>query len=89
MSNTAKFKIPKDVSRVPETLETAGFKAFLVGGCVRDMLLGKTPKDWDVTTNTKPEEIQKLFENTFYENDYGTVGVVNEETKVIIYFLFF
>jgi len=81
MSNTAKFKIPEAVSRVPETLETAGFKAFLVGGCVRDMLLGKTPKDWDVTTNATPEKIQGLFDNTFYENDYGTVGVVNELAK--------
>lgn len=76
-----KFKIPKEVSRVTKTLENAGFEAYIVGGCVRDLLRGKAPKDWDATTNAKPEEIEKLFENTFYNNDFGTVGVVNEDTK--------
>ena len=74
-----KFSIPKEVSHVTGTLENAGFEAYIVGGCVRDLLIGKTPKDWDVTTNAKPEEIEKLFENTYYNNDYGTVGVVNDE----------
>jgi len=72
------FKIPEDVSRITKTLENAGFEAYLVGGCVRDLFLDKTPKDWDVTTNAKPEQIVSLFENTFYENEYGTVGIVNE-----------
>lgn len=81
MSKTDKFKIPKEVSRVTEALERAGFEAYIVGGCVRDLLIGKTPKDWDVTTSAKPEDIEKLFENTFYNNDYGTVGVVNEDTE--------
>ncbi len=59
-----------------------------MGGCVRDLLLGRTPKDWDITTNATPEQIQGLFENTFYTNDFGTVGVVNdnatdERVKVI------
>jgi len=72
------FKIPKEVSRVTETLEKAGFEAYIVGGCVRDLILGRKPKDWDVTTNAKPENIQSLFEETFYENSFGTVGVVNE-----------
>lgn len=81
MSKADKFNIPKEVSQVTEALENAGFQAFIVGGCVRDLLINKTPKDWDVTTNAKPEEIEKLFENTFYNNDYGTVGVVNEETE--------
>ena len=52
----------------------------MVGGCVRDLILNKKPKDWDVTTNAKPEQIMEIFPETFYENDYGTVGVVNEET---------
>lgn len=52
-----------------------------MGGCVRDLLLGKTPKDWDVTTNALPEQIISLFPDTFYENEYGTVGVVNEKAK--------
>ena len=68
-------KIPKEVSHVTETLEKAGFEAYLVGGCVRDLLVGKEPKDWDVTTNAKPEQIIGLFEKTVYENTFGTVGV--------------
>lgn len=74
------FSIPKEVTYVTEKLEKAGFEAFLVGGCVRDLVLGKTPKDWDVTTNAKPDEIISLFNKTFYENTFGTVGIVNEET---------
>ena len=68
-------KIPKYVTRVTETIEKAGFEAFLVGGCVRDLILGREPKDWDITTNAKPEEIMPLFEKTIYENKFGTVGV--------------
>ena len=60
------------------TLKKAGFEAYFVGGCVRDLLLNKKPKDWDVTTNATPEKIIALFPKTFYENPYGTVGVVNE-----------
>ena len=73
-----KYQIPKEVSRITDALKNAGFEAYLVGGCVRDMILGRKPQDWDVTTNATPEEIQGFFENTFYENEYGTVGVVNE-----------
>lgn len=73
-----KFKIPKEVKNVAKTLQDKGFEAYLVGGCVRDLLLGRKPKDWDVTTNATPEQIAEVFSNTFYENEYGTVGVVNE-----------
>lgn len=75
----AKFVIPGNVSRVTQTLKKAGFEAHLIGGCVRDLFLNKKPKDWDVTTNATPDKIIGLFEKTFYENDYGTVGVVNEK----------
>ena len=73
--------IPKEIVDIVETLEKAGYQAFLVGGCTRDLLLGKTPKDWDVTTDATPEQIAPLFPKTFYENLYGTVGVVNENTE--------
>lgn len=72
--------IPEEVTRVTQALRTAGFDAYLVGGCVRDLELGRTPKDWDVTTNAHPEQIEALFEETYYNNEYGTVGVVHEET---------
>jgi len=76
-----KFNIPKEVSQVTETLNNAGFEAYLVGGCVRDLILNKEPKDWDITTNATPEQIQEIFEHTFYENTFGTVGVVNDKTE--------
>lgn len=78
----------KEVLSVAALLEGAGFEAHLVGGCVRDLLLGKEPKDWDVATNATPEEIQKVFINfagatadkpaTIYENQFGTVGIKTE-----------
>ncbi len=68
-------KIPNYVTHVTETLENAGFEAFLVGGFVRDLILNKEPKDWDITTNANPEQIIPLFEKTIYENSFGTVGV--------------
>ncbi|HCM43957.1 MAG: tRNA adenylyltransferase/tRNA cytidylyltransferase [Candidatus Kaiserbacteria bacterium GW2011_GWC2_49_12] len=82
-----KLPVPKEVLIVYDALAKAGFEAYLIGGCVRDLLLMKDPKDWDITTNAKPEEIQALFEETFYENKFGTVGVVtnseNPRIKVI------
>ncbi len=69
-------KIPKEVLHVTSTLEGAGFEAYLVGGCVRDLIMGKEPKDWDITTNAKPEQIISLFEKTVYENTFGTVLVI-------------
>lgn len=72
--------VPSEVLAVADTLEGAGFEAYLVGGCVRDLLLGRRPKDWDITTNAVPEEIQALFPDTYANNDYGTVGVVNDAT---------
>jgi len=68
-------RIPKDISKVSRQLHDAGFEAHYVGGCVRDLLIGRVPKDWDVTTNATPEQIQGVFSDSFYENNYGTVGV--------------
>ncbi len=59
-----------------QRLSSAGFEAYIVGGSIRDVLLKQTPKDWDITTNATPEQIQACFDHTFYENTYGTVGVV-------------
>lgn len=73
--------IPLAIRQISTKLEEAGFEAFLVGGCVRDLLLGRTPKDWDFTTNALPEQIQALFSESFCNNDYGTVGIkTGEET---------
>lgn len=70
--------IPLIVRSINKTLEKAGFEAYLVGGCVRDLMLGKIPKDWDFTTTAHPEQIQALFPESFCNNDYGTVGIKNE-----------
>ncbi len=75
------FTIPKEITEIAEKLKKGGFEAYLVGGCVRDLLLGLKPKDWDFATNALPEEIMKIFSNSFYENDYGTVGVVNDNVS--------
>lgn len=88
MEKINKESIPPFVSHVTETLQKAGFEAYLVGGCVRDMLIGHSshppasgPKDWDLTTNATPDQIQKVFQElkTVYENTYGTVTVLNME----------
>lgn len=76
-----KENIPEYVTRVTQTLAEAGFEAFIVGGCVRDLIIGRVPKDWDVTTNANPQQIQGLFEKTIYENKFGTVGVVIKPTS--------
>jgi poly(A) polymerase len=74
----AKLKIPGEVSEILEKLQKSGYEAYIVGGCVRDLLRGEKPKDWDVTTSAKPEEILKLFPESFYENKFLTVTVKTE-----------
>lgn len=69
------MKTPSEIGEIVKILKNANFEAHIVGGCVRDLILGKKPKDWDITTNAKPEEIMSLFPDSFYENDFGTVGV--------------
>lgn len=80
------YPIPLEVKAVTDGLRKEGFEAYLVGGCVRDILLNRAPKDWDVTTNAKPEDIQRIFLDSFYENDFGTVGVKtsSEEPKLAV-----
>lgn len=81
MTNDVKVQltVPREILEITKTLQNKGFLAYLVGGCVRDSLIGREPKDWDVTTNAKPEEIVPLFTKTVYENKFGTVTVINEE----------
>ncbi len=71
-----KFTIPPEVIEVSNTLTKNGFEAYLVGGAVRDLVMGKPATDWDFTTNALPDEILALFgERAFYNNTFGTVGV--------------
>jgi len=90
------YDIPKEIMAIVDTLQKAGFEAYLVGGCVRDLMLPafvpmstqnygeaqhRKPKDWDITTNAKPEQIQGLFAHSVYENDFGTVAVINDNVE--------
>jgi putative nucleotidyltransferase with HDIG domain len=83
-------KIPKDVIWVCEMLSKNNFESYLVGGCVRDMIIDREPNDWDITTNAIPEEIINIFgeDDTVYENKFGTVGIkirkdIKETEKII------
>lgn len=71
--------MPKNVDTAIDLLQSAGFEAYAVGGCVRDSLLGKTPNDWDITTSAKPEDMKSVFAD-FHCIDtgikHGTVTVV-------------
>lgn len=69
------MKIPDEIQNIVKTLVEREFEAYIVGGCVRDLLQGEKPKDWDVTTSAKPEEIQEVFPESFYENKFLTVTV--------------
>ena len=74
-----KMDMPKNVDTAIGLLQSAGFEAYAVGGCVRDTLLGKTPNDWDITSSASPEEIKAVFAD-FHCIDtgikHGTVTVI-------------
>ncbi len=68
-------QIPEHIKKIAQKFIDAGFEIYLVGGCVRDILQNKPPKDWDLTTNATPEQMLKLFPDAFYDNTFGTVGI--------------
>ena len=67
------MKIPQYLENIIAELEKAGFEAWVVGGCVRDLLMERVPNDWDLTTNALPTDVLKIFPDGKYENDFGTV----------------
>jgi len=75
---------PLYIKTTLEKLNNANFDAYVVGGCVRDILMKKIPNDWDITTNAIPEEIMAVFDNAKYENDFGTVLVPIKEKEELI-----
>lgn len=71
------IELPSNVKKIIETLESAGFEAYAVGGCVRDSILGRTPNDWDITTSANPLETKALFKRTFDTGiKHGTISVL-------------
>lgn len=76
-----RLKIPENVRWIIHKLQEAGFEAYAVGGCVRDMLLGRIPQDWDITTSAKPEDVKALFRRTIDTGiEHGTVTVMIDKT---------
>ncbi|MDO8582990.1 MAG: HD domain-containing protein [bacterium] len=78
--------IPEEILEVYNKVQKAGFEAYLVGGSIRNLLLKKPVKDWDMTTNATPEQILKIFPHGFYDNKFGTVGVpidLDNQKKVV------
>ncbi len=70
-----KFELPPEVIDISNTFVDDDFEIYVVGGAVRDLLMGRAVTDWDFTTNATPQEIQKLIPDSYYNNAYGTVGV--------------
>ncbi len=72
-----KIQVPEAARRIIEQLNTSGFEAYVVGGCVRDSLLGRQPEDWDITTSAKPEQVKEIFNKTVDTGiQHGTVTVL-------------
>lgn len=67
--------------KIVERLAEHGYEAWIVGGAVRDVLLSRPTKDWDITTNATPEEVMPLFTESFYDNAYGTVMIAGKYLK--------
>lgn len=82
-----KIDIPKYPKKIIETLEENGYEAYIVGGCVRDVLLGTNPSDYDITTNAEPQTVKKLFKRTIDTGiKHGTVTVLfYEDNKPYTY----
>lgn len=80
-----RFNIPEYVKLIIKRLEDKGYEAYVVGGSVRDMILGKSPKDYDVTTNAFPDEIENIFRDFKTVNvgkQFGTIVVCQQEGDV-------
>lgn len=70
-----KSELPAEVKKIMATFTKKGYEIYIVGGAVRDILMGKSVYDWDFTTNATPEEIVKVIPDGFYDNVFGTVGL--------------
>lgn len=72
-----RIDLPEKAKYIIKTITDAGYEAYVVGGCVRDSILGRTPEDWDITTSAKPEQVKELFQRTIDTGlQHGTVTVM-------------
>ncbi|MCR5754784.1 MAG: CCA tRNA nucleotidyltransferase [Acetatifactor sp.] len=75
-----RIELPQKVQYIINAITKAGFEAYVVGGCVRDSILGREPGDWDITTSAKPEQVKALFRHTIDTGiQHGTVTVMLEK----------
>ena len=78
-----KFNLPQKIEYVIDTLISNGHSAYIVGGCVRDLLCGKEPHDYDITTSATPDETQSLFEKTIATGvKHGTITVIIDGEQI-------
>lgn len=79
MSSNIRIDVPEKAKKVVNTIQATGFEAYVVGGCVRDSILGRQPQDWDITTSAKPEQVKALFPRTIDTGlQHGTVTVMQD-----------
>lgn len=76
MIHSMKYNLPQEVTTVMNKFSQAGYQIYIVGGAVRDLIMGREVKDWDFTTDATPEQILEIIPEGFYNNKFGTVGVV-------------
>ena len=75
--NDIKIRIPDGAAKILRVLEDHGYEAYVVGGCVRDSLLGRNPNDWDITTSALPLQVKALFRRTIDTGlKHGTVTIL-------------
>ncbi len=77
------FTLPDHVKQFMEKFKGEDYQIYIVGGAVRDLLLGRKVGEWDFTTDAKPEDIMKLFSDGFYNNQFGTVGVPDKKNDTV------
>lgn len=75
-----KIQLPEFALKIVTKMENNGFEIYVVGGAVRDIVLGRIIYDWDFATNATPDEIIRIFPEGYYNNTYGTVGIVDDSS---------
>lgn len=76
------ISIPKEVINIINKFQNNGAEIYIVGGASRDLIMDRKVNDWDFTTNLTPEEVKKIFPNTFYNNNFGTTSIVNKDKEI-------
>ena len=75
-----KINVPEEVKTIIKRLNSQGFSAYVVGGCVRDSILNKKPQDWDISSSAKPEQVKEIF----YDMGVIETGIKHGTVSVII-----